>query len=97
MADSKVTRPFALSQAWIDKVTAATADAELECIVTSTAQQEEHDKQVTWMLRYLARFVEAGCPLSWAISVFDGGRDSHDYESDPADAAQGDMDAILTE
>ena len=40
-----------------------------------------------WMAEYVTRMVERGIPQDFALANFHAAEDSHDYTSDPRDAA----------
>ena len=74
-----------LTQAWVTKVTAARSDGP-----DVVGRDEADDKKNAWMLRYCARFLELGLPIDFALASYEA-TDQHDYDSDPADAADEEM------
>lgn len=76
-----------LTQAWIDRVMTAGLDSP---DVVGPTRDEADDKKDAWTLRYCARFIERGIPLHFALETYNA-IDDHDYEDDPAQAADDEM------
>ena len=76
-----------LTQAWVDKMMAVVGD---EPVVIG--REPDDDKRDAWTLRFVARLVEVGIPLDFALELYKASE--HDYDSDPVDAAEGEIDAM---
>lgn len=74
-----------MTQEWVDRLLGAENDAP-----DVIGRDEADGKKDAWTLRYCARFVELGLPLSFALESYRGA-DGHDYDSDPVAAADEEM------
>jgi len=74
-----------MSQAWVTlAVNSGSFDSQ-----DFIGRDSESDKRDAWTLRYVARFVEKGIPLQFAIETYSNGE--HDYSDDPESAADDEM------
>lgn len=77
-----------LTQEWIDRVMGAGLDAP---DVIGPDRTPDDDKRDAWALRYVARFVERGVPLRFALESYRAAADDHDFDDDPEQAADDEM------
>jgi len=71
-----------LTQAWVDKMIASDLAGP---DVVGPPRDEADDKVDAWTLRYIARFVELGFPIYFALETYRAGE--HDLSIDPVEAA----------
>ena len=78
-----------LNQAWVDKI--LTLDLDSPDIV-GPPRCGDDDKRDAWALKYIARMVEKGVPIGFAIENYHSSdKNQIDYSSYPEDAADDEM------